>query len=92
MTLKEVVGLLALVIMVVCFVLQYKALNRIAFGRSVFISLAAIFMGLMVGMLPTISATIVSIVLLLLGFGMIVFMGYKSYQHLQMVKRQQRGQ
>jgi uncharacterized membrane protein len=91
MTLKEVVGLFAIVIMVVCFVFQYRALNRIAFGRSVFISLSAIVMGLMVGMLPTISATIVSIVLLLLGYGMIVFMGYKSYQHLQSAKRQQRG-
>ncbi len=49
-------------------------------------------MGFLVGLLPTIEAGVVSVVLLLLGFGMIVFMGMKSFQHLRKLRNRQRTQ
>lgn len=91
MSWREVVGLIALIVIVICIVYQRRALNKIAFGRSMFISWSAIVMGFLVGLLPTMEAAIVSVVLLLLGFGMIVFMGVKSFQHLRQLKYQQRA-
>jgi uncharacterized membrane protein len=90
MSWKEVVGLIALIVIVICMMYQRRALNKIAFGRSMFISWSAIVMGFLVGLLPTIEAGVVSVVLLLLGFGMIVFMGVKSFQHLRKLRYQQR--
>ncbi len=34
---KEVVGLIALIVIAICIVYQHRALNKIAFGRSMFI-------------------------------------------------------
>jgi Ca2+/Na+ antiporter len=76
----------AIVITVASVVIQRRALNKIAFGRSMFISFSAIFFGLFVGLLPTLPAAIVSILFLLLGFGFLVFMAIKSAQHLKAVK------
>ncbi len=52
-----------------------------------FISATAVLMGLMVGMSPGIPATVVSLGLLGLGFGFLLFMGWVSLRHLQQRKR-----
>ena len=48
----------AIVITVASVVIQRRALNKMAFGRSMFISFSAIFFGLFVGLLPTLPAAI----------------------------------
>lgn len=83
----RLIFLLAVAIVVVSVPLQYKALNRIAFSRSMFISFMAILMGLIVAMLPSAAATIVSMVLFLLGFGFMGLMAIKSLQRLRSEKK-----
>lgn len=83
----RIIFLLAVVIVVVSVPVQYKALNRIAFGRSMFISFTAILMGLIVAMLPSVAATIVAMVLFLLGFGFMALMALKSFQRLRADKK-----
>ncbi|QQE78970.1 hypothetical protein [Alicyclobacillus sp. SO9] len=63
--------------------IQHRALNKIAFGRSMFITISAILMGLFIGLYPSIAATIVSLVLILIGAGFMALMSLKSYQHLK---------
>lgn len=83
----RIIFLLAVVIVVVSVPVQFKALNRIAFARSMFISFMAIFMGLIVAMLPSVAATIVAMVLFLLGFGFMALMAVKSFQRLRTEKK-----
>jgi uncharacterized membrane protein len=83
----SVLFVIALAVAAVCVWLQYRALNRIAFGRSMFISGMSILTGLMVGLLPTLSATVVAVALLVLGYGFLVFMAVKSFQRLRSQKR-----
>ena len=83
----RVIFLLALLIIIVSVPIQYKALNRIAFGRSMFITFMALLMGMIVAMLPSVAATIVAMVLFLLGFGFMVLMDVKSLQRLRAEKK-----
>ncbi|MCL6517930.1 hypothetical protein [Alicyclobacillus sp.] len=66
-----------------CIWMQRRAMHRTAFGRSMFISWTAVLMGFLVGLLPTISAAVVSIVLLITGFGMMIVLGLKSWARLR---------
>lgn len=80
----QVIGwLIAVVGIVWCIVIQRKALNKIAFGRSMFISGMAVLTGLIVGQLPSLAAGIIAISLFVMGIGMLVLMAVKSYQHMQ---------
>lgn len=80
----QVIGwLVAIAGIVWCIVIQKRALNKIAFGRSMFISGMAVLMGLIVGMLPGLAASIIAICLFIIGLGMLVLMAIKSYQRLQ---------
>lgn len=83
----RIIFLLAVVIVVVSVPVQFKALNRIAFARSMFISFMAILMGLIVAMLPSVAATIVAMALFLLGFGFMALMAVKSFQRLRTEKK-----
>jgi Mg2+/Co2+ transporter CorB len=85
-----VVFILALLTIVVCVPIQRRAMNKIAFGRSVFISLTAIIFGFIIALLPWIEATIVAVALFILGYGMMILMAIKSIQHLQHVKSSRR--
>lgn len=78
---------ISVIMIAVCVPLQYRALNRVAANRSIFISGMSILMGLIVGMYPSIAATVISLLLILLGLAFILFMGVKSFQRLQMVKQ-----
>ncbi|MCL6442911.1 MAG: hypothetical protein K6T83_05550 [Alicyclobacillus sp.] len=78
-----IVWVVALLIIVVCIPIQHRALNKIAFGRSMFISWTAILMGLIVSLFPSISATVVALVLFIIGFGFMILMAVKSAQHLR---------
>ncbi|MBX5437544.1 MAG: hypothetical protein IRZ33_10065 [Alicyclobacillaceae bacterium] len=77
------IDVLAVAAIVVCVPVQRRAMNRIAFGRSVFISLAAIVTGFLISLIPTVSAAVVGSLLMVLGFGFMILMGVKSYQHLR---------
>lgn len=81
-----VIWILFIVSLIVFIPSQRRAMNKIAFGRSMFISAAAIVLGLFVAIRPGIGYAIVAIFLFLMGWGMIVFMGIKSYQHLRRVR------
>lgn len=81
--LKEVLFIIGVLIIIPCIWWQRRALHKMAFGRSMFISWSFIIFGWIVGLLPSISATIFSVFLLLFGFLMIVYMGVRSRQHLQ---------
>ena len=83
----RIVLVLAVLTIVVTVPIQYKALNKIAFGRSMFISFMSIIMGLIVAMMPNIPATILATVLFLLGFGMLIFMAVKSVQRMRSVRK-----
>ncbi|QSO50857.1 hypothetical protein JZ785_18450 [Alicyclobacillus curvatus] len=79
-----------LVASVVCIPIQRRALNKIAFGRSLFITYTAILMGYVIGVLATsIAADIMGIALYLLGMAMLLFMAVKSLHRLR-EKREQR--
>lgn len=79
-----------LVASVICIPIQRRALNKIAFGRSLFITYTAILMGYIVGVLATtVAADIMGIVLYVLGMAMLLFMAVKSFQRLR-GKREQR--
>ncbi len=82
-----ILTVIAVVMVAICVPLQYRALHRVAANRSIFISGMSILMGLIVGMYPSIAATVVSLFLILLGLAFILLMGIKSYQRLQMVKQ-----
>jgi len=83
----RIVFFLAVLTIVVTVPIQYKALNRIAFGRSIFISFMSIIMGLIVAMMPNIPAIILSTVLFLIGFGMLIFMAVKSLQRMRSARK-----
>ncbi|QSO47743.1 hypothetical protein [Alicyclobacillus mengziensis] len=73
-----------LVASVICIPIQRRALNKIAFGRSLFITYTAILMGYIVGVLATtVAADIMGIVLYVLGMAMLLFMAVKSLQRLR---------
>lgn len=87
--LKEIIFVVAVLIIIPCIWWQRRALNKIAFGRSMFISWSFIIFGWIVGLLPNAAATIFSVILLLSGFAMIAFMGLRSRKHLQSRRYQQ---
>lgn len=88
--LEAMVWIAAVAGIVWCIVIQRRALNKIAFGRSMFISGMAVLTGLIVGQLPSIAAGIISISLLVIGLGMLVLMAVKSLQHMRKHGRQMR--
>ena len=78
-----------LVASVICIPIQRRALNKIAFGRSLFITYTAILMGYIVGVLATtVAADIMGIVLYVLGMAMLLFMAVKSFQRLRETREQ----
>ncbi|WP_029422152.1 hypothetical protein [Alicyclobacillus macrosporangiidus] len=79
----DAVKLLFIAFLLWCVWMQWRAMHRIAFGRSMFISWTAVLMGFLVGLLPTVSAAVVSILLLITGFGMMAVLGVKSWQRLR---------
>ncbi|MDQ0191292.1 hypothetical protein JI721_06345 [Alicyclobacillus cycloheptanicus] len=81
--LQAIAWIVAIAGIIWCIVIQRRALNKIAFGRSMFISGMAVLTGLIVGQLPSIAATIISVCLIVIGLGMLVFMAVKSQQHLR---------
>jgi len=91
MTLTQFFVLLGIIIIIVCIPIQRRALNKIAFGRSMFISFSALVMGVLVAVLRTtntnIAYAIVSFALFIIGFGMLILMAIKSYQHMKTNKR-----
>lgn len=79
-----------LVASVICIPIQRRALNKIAFGRSLFITYTAILMGYIVGVLATsIAADVMGIVLYLIGMIMLIFMAVKAWQRRQQAKQAQ---
>jgi hypothetical protein len=76
--------------LIICIPIQFRVLNRIAFGRSMFISGMAILTGLFIGLYPSVAATVVSLFLVLLGMVFMVFMSVKSVQHMRHVRNKQR--
>lgn len=88
--LQAVAWIVAIAGIVWCIVIQRRALNKIAFGRSMFISGMAVLTGLIVGQLPSVAAGIISICLFVIGLGMLVLMAIKSYQHMHKQGRETR--
>lgn len=81
-----IVLIAGVVVSIICIPIQRRAMNKIAFGRSMFITWTAIIFGFIIALLPGIPATIIACCLFILGFGMMILMAIKSYQHLQRVK------
>ncbi|MCF8567807.1 hypothetical protein LLE49_24090 [Alicyclobacillus tolerans] len=79
--------IVALLLIVIGVPLQYKALNRMAFGRSMFIFVTSVVMGLVVGMQPSIAATVIAAALFIIGYGFLILMSIKSFQRLRAGKR-----
>jgi hypothetical protein len=84
----DAVKLLFIAFLLWCVWMQWRAMHRIAFGRSMFISWTAVLMGFLVGLLPTVSAAVVSILLLVTGCGMMAVLGVKSWQRLRRSRTQ----
>lgn len=91
MTITQFIVLLGIITIIVCVPIQRRALNKIAFGRSMFISFSAIVMGILVAVLRIghnqIAYAIVSLCLFIIGFGMLILMAIKSVQHMKSNKR-----
>ncbi|MCL6548187.1 MAG: hypothetical protein K6T30_04665 [Alicyclobacillus sp.] len=79
----EAIDIAAVLAIVCCVPIQRKAMNPIAFGRSMFISGAAIVTGFIISLIPTVSGAIVGSLLMVLGFGLMILMAVKSYQRLR---------
>lgn len=88
MTFTQLMVLIGIIIVIICVPIQRRALNRIAFGRSMFITFAAIIMGIFVAAVGSGESSIVSIIigliLVLIGYLMLVFMAVKSVQRMRM--------
>jgi ABC-type multidrug transport system fused ATPase/permease subunit len=88
---KWVWGILAALMVlccIVCIPIQHRALNRIAFGRSMFITFALILFGLfMVVVATNVAAVILGALLVVIGYGFMILVAVKSYQRLQGAKR-----
>lgn len=77
-----------IILSLICIPIQRRAMNKIAFGRSMFITYTAIVMAYVVGVLSrSIAADVIAILLLLLGLLMLIFMAVKSIQHIKSRKR-----
>lgn len=77
---------------IICIPIQRRAMNKIAFGRSLFITYTAIVMGYVVGVLSTsIAADIMGILLYLLGLVMLLFMAARSWQRLRERRKRQQS-
>jgi len=77
-----------IILSLICIPIQRRAMNKIAFGRSMFITYTAIVMAYVVGVLSrSIAADVVAILLLALGLLMLIFMAVKSIQHTKSRKR-----
>lgn len=77
-----------IVLSILCIPVQRRALNKIAFGRSMFIAYTGIVMGYMLGVLSTsIATTVLAVVIFLLGIAMLMFMALKSIQRLRMTRK-----
>lgn len=73
-----------IILSLICIPIQRRAMNKIAFGRSMFITYTAIVMAYVVGVLSrSIAADVIAILLLLLGLLMLIFMAVKSIQHIK---------
>ncbi|MCL6627393.1 MAG: hypothetical protein K6T68_12505 [Alicyclobacillus shizuokensis] len=87
-----VLALLLVACLAVCIPIQHRALNRIAFGRSMFITFALILFGLFLVVVATgLAAVVLGALLMTLGYGFLIFIAVKSYQRLRQVKRQRLG-
>lgn len=84
----DIIVPIAILLTIVCIIILRKALNKIAFGRSMFIFLSSIFMGLLIGFIPSLTSTILAWVFFILGYAFLILMTFKSLQHLNKVKRQ----
>ncbi|WP_067934501.1 hypothetical protein [Alicyclobacillus kakegawensis] len=79
-------ALLLVVCLAVCIPIQHRALNRIAFGRSMFITFALILFGLfLVAVATGLAAVVLGAMLMALGYGFLIFIAVKSYQRLRQV-------
>lgn len=79
---------IVIILSLVCIPIQRRAMNKIAFGRSMFITYTAIVMAYVVGVLSrSIAADVIAILMLLLGLVMLVFMAVKSIPHMNLRKR-----
>jgi uncharacterized membrane protein len=93
MTFTQFVVLIGIIVVLICIPIQRRALNKIAFGRSMFITFAAILMGIFIAVVGSGEHSIVSIlvgwILVLLGYLMLVYMAVKSFQRLRRKARKQ---
>jgi len=88
MTFTQFLVLLGIVIILICVPIQRKALNKIAFSRSMFITFTAIIMGILINVLTmNLKGELVGSLLIALGFAMLIFMAVKSLQHMKSVKQ-----
>lgn len=78
------------VLFIVCCVIQFRAMNRIAFGRSIFISTMFLLMGFIVAISSMSPARYVSWFLFVCGYGFLLFMTVQSVLHVQKNKQNQR--
>ncbi|MCL6633427.1 MAG: hypothetical protein K6T63_12445 [Alicyclobacillus herbarius] len=87
-----VLAFLFVACLAVCIPIQHRALNRIAFGRSVFITFALILFGLFMAVVATgLAAVIIGALLVATGYGFLILVAVKSYQRLQFRRRQGEG-
>lgn len=88
---KDVIWIVALVVLLVSIVIQYRALNRIAFSRSLFISGIAFFTAFVIHLFAPPNAGFGAWVLFLLflaaGWLFLLFMTYQSWRRLRSLKK-----
>lgn len=81
---STVVWIVAIVAVIVCVVIQRRALNRIAFGRSMFISGMAFLCSFIVAFtVPSAAVWVVFIFFQLLAWVFLVFMTIRSVRYMR---------
>ena len=78
------VWIAAIAVLIACIVIQRRALNAIAFGRSMFISGMAFVCSFVVSLtVPSAAVWIVFAFFQVLGWSFLLFMTYRSLRHMR---------
>ncbi|TCS74419.1 hypothetical protein [Effusibacillus lacus] len=78
---------MGLLTFVVCLIIQYFSLHRVAFGRSMFITCAMFFVGFMISLSPYDISQLLSKLFYVLGWGFLLLVTWYAVVRRQKMKK-----
>ncbi|MDB5085072.1 MAG: hypothetical protein JWN30_1958 [Bacilli bacterium] len=83
--------LIGVLVFVICSIIQFLAMNRMAFGRSIFIAAMFLVMAVIARLSTSSAAGVFVGILLVLGYAFLFLMTWKSIVRFRKTKRTSRG-